>query len=133
MTVIVGYARTPEGEEALERAIAEARLRDARLVVVHSRKTGEDREVAEIVMYTGRLEEIGNRLEAEGVSHAIRDFIQGREPAEDIIDTAVEEGAELIVIGVRSRSKTGKFLFGSTAQDVILDAPCPVLSVRPVG
>jgi nucleotide-binding universal stress UspA family protein len=37
---------------------------------------------------------------------------------------------EEIIIGVRRRSKVGKLLFGSTAQYVILKAPCPVVSVR---
>lgn len=131
MTVLVGYTFTPEGDAALEHAIAEARLRNTQLIVVHSRKTGEDHEAAEIVMYTERLEEIAQRLKAEGIDHTIHDFIRGNEPEEDIIGTAVDEAAEIIVIGLRARSKTGKYLFGSTAQDIILDAPCPVMSVKP--
>jgi nucleotide-binding universal stress UspA family protein len=35
-----------------------------------------------------------------------------------------------IVIGVKMKSKVGKFLLGSTAQQVILTAPCPVVSVK---
>ena len=129
MTVLVGYTRTPEGEAALERAIAEARLRDTRLVLVHSRKSGDDRDVDEIVMYTERLEEIDRRLEKGDVAHTIQDFIRGNEAAEDIVDTAAEEDAELIVIGHRPRSRTGKYLLGSTLQDVIMDAHCPVMTV----
>lgn len=131
MTVLVGYTYTAEGDAALEQAIAEARLRDTQLIVVHSRKTGEEHEAAEIVMYTERLEEIAQRLEADGIAHIIHDFILGNEPEEDVINTAVSEDADLIVIGLRSRSKTGKYLFGSTAQDIILGAPCPVMSVKP--
>jgi nucleotide-binding universal stress UspA family protein len=35
-----------------------------------------------------------------------------------------------IIIGVRSRSKVGKLLFGSTSQVVILQANCPVVTVK---
>ena len=133
MTVLVGYTRTTEGEAALERGVAEAKLRDEPLVVVHSRKSGEDKDVAEIVMYTEHLEEVSQRLTEDGVTHTIRDLIHGNDPAEDIVSTAVKEGAELVVVGLRPRSKTGKYLLGSTTQDVILGAPCPVLSVRAPG
>ena len=41
--------------------------------------------------------------------------------------------AELIVIGMRHRTAVGKFLMGSTAQRILLDAPCPVLAVKADG
>lgn len=47
-----------------------------------------------------------------------------------IIDTARELGADLIIIGGRQRSPAGKAVFGSTAQEVLLNAPCPVTFVR---
>jgi nucleotide-binding universal stress UspA family protein len=37
---------------------------------------------------------------------------------------------ELIVIGLRQRTSAGKFLLGSNAHDILMSAPCPVLSVR---
>ena len=37
----------------------------------------------------------------------------------------------MIVVGVRHRTPVGKLLLGSVAQRVILDAPCPVLAVKP--
>jgi nucleotide-binding universal stress UspA family protein len=33
-------------------------------------------------------------------------------------------------VGVKRRSKVGKILMGSTAQFVVLQAPCPVVSVK---
>jgi len=35
-----------------------------------------------------------------------------------------------IIVGVKRRSKVGKLLMGSTAQYVILQAPCPVVTVK---
>jgi nucleotide-binding universal stress UspA family protein len=49
---------------------------------------------------------------------------------EDIVQFAEQNSIDLIVIGVRRRSKVGKLLFGSNAQLIILTAPCPVLTVR---
>jgi len=57
-------------------------------------------------------------------------LIRGRYVGEDIVDFANENGIDEIVIGVKSRSKVGKLLFGSTAQYVILKSSCPVTSVK---
>ena len=52
------------------------------------------------------------------------------EHAEEIIDLATKVEAGRVVVGGRKRSPTGKAVFGSTAQAVMLDAPCPVTFVR---
>ncbi|MFW6334570.1 MAG: universal stress protein [Desulfosalsimonas sp.] len=51
-------------------------------------------------------------------------------PDEDLVAYATEQQVDEIVIGIRKRSKMGKLLFGSTAQFLILNAPCPVLTVK---
>jgi nucleotide-binding universal stress UspA family protein len=50
-------------------------------------------------------------------------------PAETVHRVATEEEADLIVIGIRNRSRLGKLLLGSEAQEILLDAPCPVVGV----
>jgi nucleotide-binding universal stress UspA family protein len=56
--------------------------------------------------------------------------VRGLQAGEDIVLLAEENKVDEIIIGVRRRSKVGKLLFGSTAQYVILNAPCPVVSVK---
>ena len=39
-------------------------------------------------------------------------------------------GVGEIIVGIVQKSKVGKLLFGSTAQYVILNASCPVVTVK---
>ena len=52
-----------------------------------------------------------------------------REAADELIDGLEEVGAELCVIGIRRRSAVGKMLLGSNAHRILMDSPCPVLTV----
>lgn len=130
-TIVVGFADNEPGRAALEAAITEAKRREARLVVVHSMVGGPDREreVRELQEHNKALEEIEKRMEAEGVSGKARMHVRGLSPAEDLAETAEAEGASLLVIGYRRRSRTSKYLLGSDAQQIILASPCPVLAV----
>ena len=130
-TIVVGYTPSTSGRLALERAVQEARLRESRLLVVLSmwggRRTGFD----EVEESRQAFEEAETRLKAEGVTYELRELVRGKSPAQDLADLAAEEKADLLVIGYRHRSKSGKYFLGSDAQDILLAAPCPVLAVRP--
>lgn len=130
MTIVVGYVKTDEGHAALERGIEEAKLRGARLVVVHSLRGGERDEGEVVIAYREELEEIRRRLLAEQVDGEAREYVRGQDPDEDVLETAREEGAELIVIGLRRRSPVGKLVLGSNSQHILLHADCPVLAVK---
>lgn len=54
---------------------------------------------------------------------------EGR-PARAILDAAREAGADLIVIGTHSRGGIERLILGSTAEAVLREAPCPVLTVQ---
>jgi nucleotide-binding universal stress UspA family protein len=129
MGIVVGYLATPEGRAALETAAEEAQRRRERLVVVVSGRGDETHEQRREL--DDALDEVRAELDARGVSHEVRVLSHGRDVAEDLIGTAEEVGATLIVIGLRRRSPIGKLILGANAQRILLDAPCPVLAVKP--
>ncbi len=130
MSIVVGYLAGDRGEAALKLALAEARLRNTDLVVVHSIKGGANADDEEMIESDVELAAISKRLENEGVDYQVRNFVRGNDPAKDIVLAAEEHDAAVVVIGLRRRSAAGKFLLGSNAHDILMDAPCPVLTVK---
>jgi nucleotide-binding universal stress UspA family protein len=128
MSVVVGYVPTREGETALHHAVGEARSRGARLVVVNSSRG--DALVDERYVDDDQLATLRAMLADSGVDHEVVHTMRGRDASEEILAVAEARRAELVVIGLRRRSPVGKLLLGSTAQRVLLDAPCPVLAVK---
>jgi nucleotide-binding universal stress UspA family protein len=47
-----------------------------------------------------------------------------------VVALAEELDADLVIVGGRTRSPAGKAVFGSTAQEILLESPCPVTFVR---
>lgn len=128
MTVVIGFVPDEFGEAALAYGIGEAQRRESRLVIVNSTKgdalvdphyLGQDDRVT--------LEE---QLAASGVEHEVRQTT-GKDIADEILGVAKEVGAKVVVIGIRHRTPVGKLIMGSVAQRVIIDAPCPVVAVKP--
>lgn len=114
--IVVGYSSRPEGRAALRRALSEATLRGAGLIVLHA----PDDDLAELT----------TELDATGVAYELKAPTEGSDAAEDLIELAEDADAAFIVIGLRRRSPVGKLLLGSNAQRVLLDASCPVLAVK---
>ena len=129
-TIVVGYVPSPEGEAALDPALAEAQLRGSQLIVVNSQRGGRTADYEELALTDEQVKQIHDRLHEAGVEHDVRGLVRGNDPADDLISVADEAGAELIVIGLRKRSPVGKLIMGSNAQRILLDASCPVLAVK---
>ncbi len=51
--------------------------------------------------------------------------------AEEILHCAKEQQADMIVMGTHGRKGMDRLLFGSVAEKVLRNAPCPVVAVRP--
>ncbi|QBI20406.1 universal stress protein [Egibacter rhizosphaerae] len=139
MDIVLGYVDTPHGQRALDEATAQARAHGARLhvVVCDTTSVGEhasqarDREEG-VAAAAERLDELVARLVDDGLDargEVVRDDRDSAGAA--LVDYATRAEADLIVVGVRKRSRVGKLLLGSNLQDVILAAPCSVLAAKP--
>ncbi|WP_454043630.1 universal stress protein [Cellulosimicrobium sp. Marseille-Q8652] len=126
MTVVVAHLSTPEGREALDTAATEAVRRGTELVVV----VGESVVSPEAgTVRDDDLRRVEDRLQGAGAT--LRVESGSADLAEDLVAVAERTSADLIVIGLRRRSPVGKLILGSNAQRILLDAPCPVLAVKP--
>ncbi|WP_029069796.1 universal stress protein [Jonesia quinghaiensis] len=129
MSVVVGYLPTREGKQGISSAIDEAQGRGTPLIIVVSEKStpsdqerqARDEDLHRII---GQAQDVGVATHVEVLS-------ERRDVADDLIAVAGEHNADVIVIGLRRRSPVGKLILGSNAQRILLDAPCPVLAVKP--
>lgn len=116
MTVLIARLDTPESEAALHAGVVEARRRQEDLVVFNIHGAQLDPQHDEID---------GVRVVFE------RPDPRDHDQTGSLLDAASRLDATLIVIGIKRRSPTGKLLFGSMAQKVLLEATAPVLAVKP--
>ena len=126
--IVVGWTPTPQGDAAVQAAVAEAGRRNGVLHVVNA--SGGDSFVDHKLASAEQLDALRERLAGQDVEHEVVQQVGRLEPAEEILEAADKLGAALIVLGIRRRTPVGKLLLGSTAQRVLLQAPCPVLAVK---
>lgn len=127
MTVVVGFIPTPVGMAALDAAAAEAELRGGPLVVVNVVHDGDDADPRHA--RPDQLEMAHDRLRRRSVRIDIRQVRADRDVAEVLVRTAVQEEAELLVIGIRREREVAGHLLGAVSQKLLLDSPCDVLVV----
>jgi len=84
--------------------------------------------VDDVARRHGAIRSISRLFEEEGIDYEIRGAIGTH--ADEIVRLAMDTESDLVIVGGRGRSPTAKAIFGSTAQQVILAAPCPVTLVR---
>ena len=130
MKILVGYDGTSSAKEALNLAKSHAKVFDASVEVVTSMHKGTESERKAIEQAERGLAYAKSLFEADDIACGTHLLIRGASPGEDLIEFANEHSIDEIIVGVNRRSKVGKLLLGSTAQYVILQALCPVVTVK---
>ena len=77
------------------------------------------------------LDQTVERLSNEGVE--VEGVIAEGNPGEVILEYAVKNGVDLIVMGTHGRTGFSRFMFGSVAMRLVQHSPVPVLLVPPAA
>ena len=137
MNVVAGLLDAPAAQAAMRRAAEEAQLRGGTLHLVAYAPSpdtaGDDSPsnfAAERDRFQALLDERVEVYRAKGIDCAGHLPLGTSRPSQAILEVAEEVDAGLVVIGMRRRSRVGKLVLGSNAQDIVLGANCAVLAVK---
>jgi nucleotide-binding universal stress UspA family protein len=130
MKILVGYKGANLDKNLMDIVVKHAKAFDAEILIVTSMIGGDTTETSKIVEVEKSLEQTKNNFDNYGIKNETHLLIRGLSAGEDLVNFAKEHNVDEIIIGVRNRSNVGKLIFGSTAQVVILEAHCHVLTVK---
>jgi nucleotide-binding universal stress UspA family protein len=126
----VGYDGSKVADDVMKLAHKHAQAFNAEVHIVTSLEQGPGLKKEEIDKAENRLEKQRTFFRADEIPCEVHAAVSYNSPGEDLVQLAKENEIDQIMIGIRRRSKVGKLVFGSTAQYVILEAPCPVVAVK---
>ena len=130
MIILVAFDGSNVARDAIALAEKHATVFNAEIILMHSMLGGPDVPRKDFETAENNLEHEKSLLLEKKIPCTSILSVRGLDAGEDLIKLADEKKVDEIIIGVRRRSKVGKLIFGSTAQYVILNAPCPVVSVK---
>lgn len=131
MRIMICYLPTAKGRMALEEGMKWAEHSASEVVV--ARHVGvSDRDEGNIDMseVRGDLESVADEVRARGLTCRTDWSIGGQSASSGLLSLARQYHVDLIVIGIRRRSRVGKAFLGSNAQDILLQSDVPVLAVK---
>lgn len=133
--ILVPIDFSPDAEQALELAVMLAQQFQARITLLHAVHLPVTTEVS-LTAYFSEMEASAERgmetyqKRVEEVGVAVEALVQVGIPFRQIIETAGNEGVDLIIMGTHGRTGVQHLMLGSVAERVVRLAPCPVLVTR---
>lgn len=131
MKILVGYDGSDVAMDALKEAQKHAKVMDAKLEVVYAITRFDPLDFHKVQDAEYEFEqEVKDAFNGDSLSYETHLLLSDSSAGDQLVAFAESYHVAEIIIGVRRRSRPAKFVFGSTAQHVILNAPCPVVTVR---
>ena len=130
MKILVGYDGSKVADDVIKLAHEHAKAFKADIYIVTSLEQDPSLKKEDIDKAESKLEKLRTSFRADDIPCEAQTSVSYQSPGEDLVNYAKDNNIDEIIIGVRRRSKVGKLVFGSTAQYVILNAHCPVVSVK---
>ena len=129
--ILVPVIGTEADEEAMRLACRLAKKDKSKILAIYSIKIKRALPLeAEIESETQKAEAVLDHMEmvAEEQDYEVdTDVLQARDAGPAIIDEVMEQGADLIIMGIKSKSRFGQFSLGHVVPYVLQNAPCPVI------
>lgn len=130
MKILVAYNGSDVAKKALDLAKDYAKTYDAMVYIVTSMEGGSREKLKAISKSKEDLEYAQGFLKENGIKCDGYQTARGLSAGEDLVRFATENNIDHIFVGIEKKSKTMKLFLGSTAQYIILKAPCPVTTIR---
>ena len=131
MKILVCYDGSDESEKALKLALSHAKAFEAKIDVVKAISRVNPLDYQDIKKAEQELELKSQEiLNMEGTPYESHLLVNELNVCAQLVGFAGRFNIDEIIIGAPKRSRVGKFLLGSTAQYIILNAPCPVVTVN---
>ena len=130
MKFLVGFTGSDESKAAMALAKEYARIFNAKVIVITSIEGGAGEKPEDIGKAEANLKFATAFFEDSEVDFETQQLARGYSPGEDLVKFAEDNEIDQMFVGIEKKSKTRKMLLGSTAQFVILKAPCPVVTVK---
>ncbi len=132
MKIMACYDGSDESREGLMESIKHAKAFNAEVMLVTS-VLSDDRYYPKMIEpVEQKLREAQALFDENNITCITHISYRGVDMSvgEDLVLVGAREQVDEIIVGIRTRSKVGKFLLGSVAQWVMLKAECPVIGVK---